>query len=280
MIVQRYSSARLFLDAVEPWLLEREAENGLILGIANAVALTPDGGASAYFAAVMDRSQPVIAAFSSVPDKLGVSRAFRSEAVALLASDAASACPSLETVGGPEPTSEAFAQEVAQLRGTSATLAKAMRIHQLHEVKPPSSPPPGRLRLADESDLPLIIRWTQQFLREIDERGDGIRQATNRVHAQEVYLWDDGGPVSMAAESRKTRHGVGVNLVFTPDERRNRGYASVCVADLSARLLAQGNQFCCLYTDLANPTSNAIYSRIGYEPVCDAGLYAVNREGA
>jgi uncharacterized protein len=33
------------------------------------------------------------------------------------------------------------------------------------------------------------------------------------------------------------------------------------------------NRYCCLYTDLANPTSNAIYYRIGYRPVCDAAEY-------
>jgi hypothetical protein len=39
---------------------------------------------------------------------------------------------------------------------------------------------------------------------------------------------------------------------------------------LSQHALDQGARFCCLYTDLANPASNAIYQRIGYEPVCDA----------
>ena len=35
------------------------------------------------------------------------------------------------------------------------------------------------------------------------------------------------------------------------------------------RLLDQGNRFCCLYTDAANPTSNSIYGRIGYRPIRD-----------
>ena len=34
-------------------------------------------------------------------------------------------------------------------------------------------------------------------------------------------------------------------------------------------LLDGGQQFCFLYTDLANPISNAIYERIGYKPVTD-----------
>jgi hypothetical protein len=38
---------------------------------------------------------------------------------------------------------------------------------------------------------------------------------------------------------------------------------------LSARLLASGKRFCCLYTDVANPTSNAVYKRVGYAPIRD-----------
>jgi predicted GNAT family acetyltransferase len=35
-------------------------------------------------------------------------------------------------------------------------------------------------------------------------------------------------------------------------------------------MLDEGRRFCFLYTDLANPTSNRIYTAIGYEPVTDA----------
>jgi predicted GNAT family acetyltransferase len=45
------------------------------------------------------------------------------------------------------------------------------------------------------------------------------------------------------------------------------------VAALSQLLLDRGRRFCALYADLANPTSNRIYERIGYEPVCDAVDY-------
>jgi uncharacterized protein len=50
---------------------------------------------------------------------------------------------------------------------------------------------------------------------------------------------------------------------------RNRGYAASCVATLTKLMLDSGKKFCCLYTDLANPTSNSIYQKIGYQPICD-----------
>ena len=38
---------------------------------------------------------------------------------------------------------------------------------------------------------------------------------------------------------------------------------------LSQQMLDAGWEFCVLFTDLANPTSNSVYQKIGYRPVCD-----------
>ena len=67
---------------------------------------------------------------------------------------------------------------------------------------------------------------------------------------------------------------VRVGPVHTPREQRARGYASAAVAQLSRRVLATGARVC-LFTDQANPTSNAIYQRLGYEPVVDMAYHLV-----
>jgi predicted GNAT family acetyltransferase len=64
-------------------------------------------------------------------------------------------------------------------------------------------------------------------------------------------------------------HGARVGGVYTPPHLRRRGYATTCVAALSQYLLDSGRRYCFLYTDLSNPTSNAIYMRIGYHAVAD-----------
>lgn len=90
------------------------------------------------------------------------------------------------------------------------------------------------------------------------------------VEAKSVFFWEDGGvPVSMAMTRGRTASGARVSFVYTPPEWRRRGYASALVAAVSQRLLDSGCSFCVLYTDLSNPTSNALYRRLGYEPVCD-----------
>jgi predicted GNAT family acetyltransferase len=56
--------------------------------------------------------------------------------------------------------------------------------------------------------------------------------------------------------------------VYTPKEHRGRGYASAAVAAVSRMLRDQGARVT-LFTDQANPVSNAIYQRLGYRPVVD-----------
>ena len=102
--------------------------------------------------------------------------------------------------------------------------------------------------------------------------------AVQRIQDGDIYLWATEAtaysqPVSMAMKTRPTRCGISVTLVYTPPEMRRRGYASACVAELSRMLLDEGWEYCSLYTDLANPTSNHIYAEIGYGPVCDVDEY-------
>lgn len=62
--------------------------------------------------------------------------------------------------------------------------------------------------------------------------------------------------------------------MYTPPDRRGRGYASNLVALGSQAALDAGRRFLFLFTDLAKPTSNEIYQAIGFEPVTDIDRYA------
>lgn len=88
-------------------------------------------------------------------------------------------------------------------------------------------------------------------------------------------LWEhDKQAVSLAGWGGQTPAGVRIGPVYTPPRHRRWGYGGAVTAAVSAERLAAGRQFCFLYTDLANPTSNRIYLNIGYEPVCDSLDYA------
>ncbi len=274
MKVIRYPTAREFLEAAEPFLLRAEVENSLILGIAHELLIDDSGLAiTPYLGVVRDDEGICVAALRTLRTKLGITRATRNDALAVLAADVQSVAPTLLGVLGPEPSARLFADELALLRGARVMRTVSQRIFELREVVPPPSPPRGELRQARVDEAELLAAWISGFLTEVREVGDSEALVTERLRRGRIYLWDDDGPRTMAAWAGKTPHGVRVNFVYTPPESRGKGYASACVAALSQRLLDEGNEFCCLYTDLSNPISNSIYQKIGYRPVSDAGFY-------
>jgi predicted GNAT family acetyltransferase len=274
MEVIRYPSAREFLDAAEAFLLRAEVENSLILGIAHELLIDDSGLAiTPYLGVVRDDAGIRVAALRTLRTKLGITRATHNVALAVLAADVQSVAPTLLGVLGPEPSARLFADELAALRGARAMRTVSQRIFELREVIPPQSPPRGALRQARADEAGLLVEWISGFLTEVREVGDSEALVAERLRRGRIYVWDDDGPRTMAAWAGKTPHGVRVNFVYTPPESRGKGYASACVAALSQRLLDEGNDFCCLYTDLSNPISNSIYQKIGYRPVSDAGFY-------
>jgi predicted GNAT family acetyltransferase len=96
-----------------------------------------------------------------------------------------------------------------------------------------------------------------------------------------AYVWEDAGEVvAFAGVAGPTPRGIRIGPVYTPPDRRGRGYASNLVAEVSRRQLASGRNFCFLFTDLANPTSNHIYQTIGYVPVVDVDQYSFPTQAA
>jgi predicted GNAT family acetyltransferase len=61
-----------------------------------------------------------------------------------------------------------------------------------------------------------------------------------------------------------------IGPVFTPADSRGRGYGSAVTAAAADLALGNGVDNVVLFADLANPVSNGIYQRIGFEPVSDS----------
>jgi predicted GNAT family acetyltransferase len=63
---------------------------------------------------------------------------------------------------------------------------------------------------------------------------------------------------------------VRVGPVYTPPRRRGQRFGGAVTAAVSQAARTAGVAEVLLYTDLANPTSNALYQRLGYRPVSDS----------
>lgn len=268
--IRRFEDPGEFRSRAQAWLLRREAEHNLLLGVLDTLETAPELYGTPVYLATVERDRRVAGcAFRTPPFKLGLTR-LPGPALAPLAADVARVYEALPAVVGPTEAARGFAEAWCRRSGCEARDGMRQRIFRLERVVEPADPAPGRLRLATSGDLELVSAWLEGFR---DEAGVAMpltrEMARDRIERERLFLWQDGEPVSLAGFAAETPNGVRVGPVYTPPSRRGRGYASACVAALSRRALEAGKRFCFLYTDLANPTSNRIYARVGYEPVAD-----------
>ena len=283
MITTTYANAHDFLQMTQAFLETDEAANNLLLGVCFHLARAPERiKTTPYFATVSENNELLLAAVMTPPHNLVIygQKDTPRPAIRALAERLLTDQTMPPGVVGPVEIARAFAQAWADVAGVKQRPGMRQRIYELRRVIPPASTP-GYLQLATPTETDLITNWALAFQAEALAPGGDPTQTREtiayRLNQQEVYLWVDGQPVSMAAKGRPITHGITVNLVYTPPEFRHRGYASAVVAALSQLLLDSGWQFCTLFTDLSNPTSNHIYQTIGYTPVCDFNEYVFDR---
>ena len=280
MDVVQLDDAAEFLEHACPLLLADEARHNLILGIAGTIRDSPDLYATRNLWLVRDGDRVVGAALRTPPYNLILARPRSKQSLAALAETVAG--EELPGVVGTEPEVHEFAKVWSGRSGISARTSMRQGVYALEQVEPLSAVP-GSARVATKGDLELVLRWWLAFGDEVlHEGGPGRERAEENVRHKLAsptggfLLWGDGGDtVSLAGWGGPTPNGIRVGPVYTPPELRGRGYATALTAELSQRLLdgrlfAGARRFCFLYTDLANPTSNAIYERIGYRRVAES----------
>jgi predicted GNAT family acetyltransferase len=198
-------------------------------------------------------------------------------AVAALVEDVAEVYTDIPAVLGPPAQARAFAEAWALCQGRTVKPGMRQRIYELRKVVQPAALPAGELRLAGRRDLDVVTGWLEQFGHETGVAAPNIATfVAGHINNKTLFVWEAAGePRTAALYAGKTPHGVRIGFVYTPPQFRRRGYATACTAMVSQRALDSGNAFCCLYTDLSNPTSNDIYQRIGYTPVCDVADYVL-----
>jgi len=158
--------------------------------------------------------------------------------------------------------------------GGSGSARMRSRLYRLEALVAPDPAPAGAARVADQADTELLVGWHDAFARDADTiLGESDRIVADRLSHGGLMLWEVGGqPAAMAGTTRPVGGVVRVNGVYTPAEHRRRGYGAAITAAVTQAAQAAGATEVVLFTDLANPTSNAIYQRLGYRPVEDRVL--------
>jgi uncharacterized protein len=272
-----HKSVQSFLEAAGPVLLRDEARHNLMFGICSTLTEAPDAYSSFYLWTVSSDGEPVLAMLMTPPFNLLVGQPVDPAAVQFAAATLIEQNVVLPGVTGALPEVDAFAESWRRLSGASRRLRMAQGIYAVRSVRPPRAVE-GRMRLASAEDRPLVVDWFKAFAAESLPEGAPHQEAEDAVDRRfsssgGFALWEDQEVVSLSGFGGQTPHGIRIGPVYTPPPLRRRGYASALVAQLSRELLDGGRDYCFLYTDLANPTSNRIYMEIGYELVCESADY-------
>jgi predicted GNAT family acetyltransferase len=275
MEVTRFLSIPAFYDEVESFLLEQEDRAGLMLG--NSLRFKEK---------VWEEEQPFLATVKKDGEIMLAAMLIPPYALLLLEKDEAdgvAAVPylvdylvkedyAIQKLNSPKAVGRAFSEEWTKVHHLEEKVVMDLRLYTLQSVIQPAAHT-GKLRKATDADLTFLPQWVLEMTQETNQLmtlAEAEEYALQRTKNEFLFIWEeDGRPVSMASKTRPNIKGVSVNLVYTPRGLRGKGYASACVAAVSEYLLQEGFEFCSLFTDLANPTSNKIYQNIGYNPVCD-----------
>lgn len=281
MKLSLFNDPVLFRKKTEAFLLDREAENNLPLGL--IYQLENNEAYENPLMGCIETVQKIELVFVMTPPHFLVFSAFTfTEDLIEFTVDALSKLNiSIPGIVGEKLTMKHLAEKWTAKHHLRSFTVMEQLIYQLDQVKEiPISE--GRLNLATVNHTDLVAQWIKDFSEATPEATLTLEQSRKKaelfIEQRTIYLWMiDDTPVSMCRKARPSKNGIVINLVYTPEKYRKQGFASSCVAILSKQLLKEYS-FCSLYTDLANPTSNHIYQEIGYKPVMDSIMIGFEKE--
>jgi predicted GNAT family acetyltransferase len=267
MQVRLLDDPRDWLEATVAYRAEHPVTTNILGSIAQGVVDGRRYDAERWFVATSDDGDVVGAAVWTLPHKVVVGPMDDDTARALGAA-AAAAGPRVPGVNGPVEVAHTVAESI----GGAIRENRRERILVLHDYLSPA-PVPGAARPSAADDSDLVVVWLDAFTAEVDLLVIDNREA-ERLNRGRLLLWEvDGVRVSMAGHAPVIATPGGrvarIGPVYSPEQHRRRGYAGAVTAAVVERLLAD-TDIVMLYTDAANPTSNALYERLGFVHESDA----------
>jgi predicted GNAT family acetyltransferase len=273
----RLTDASTFLRLAGPLLTSSEARHNLMLGLAGTLVSQPELYPEFRLWIVIEADRPLAAALRTPPHNLVVADTDDRHALEALLLAVHRDQGDLPGLVANTPTADDATEIWVDMTGATVALRFGQGVFELTEIADVPRPD-GATRRVEREDRDLAVGWIEAFSDEAlrhqpfdrERLGHAVDARLGRDDAG-LWLWEvDAEPVSLAGFSGPTTTGIRIGPVYTPPAHRGRGYATALVADLSREMLGRGYRACFLFTDLSNPTSNAIYERIGYRRIADA----------
>lgn len=195
-----------------------------------------------------------------------------SGAASRLARHVAVVDPELPGITGPRGVVDTMVTAMQLDYSPRVTLIDVVRV--LEEFIPPPKPAPGAPRLATEADRDMLIAWLLQFAQDAHlPLHDPKAAVDGRLRSRAFWFWEvDGQSVALAGHATPVSTPAGtvgrIGPVYTPAEHRGRGYGSAITSQV-VEVLLPTCAVIMLYADATNPTSNAVYERLGFRAAAE-----------
>ena len=277
MYFTQYNGIKTFYSDTYDTLMRHEAQNVIPLGnIINAMKGLLDP-ADWFMATVSVADRIILTAVMTPPHRItlyATDNVYDESALHCLLDGIEQANVHVPGVMSEKALAMMFAKAFAARHNVEYKEGINLRLFELTYVNP-EIPQTGAVRLAADKDMAFYPYWEEGFYGECFNGdfavGGDAEVYHNNIARGHIYILEaDGMPVSMAKITREMQTVACISGVYTPPCFRGRGYASACVAAVSQIILDKGYTKSVLFTDLANPTSNSIYMKIGYVPICDS----------
>ncbi|MET1014502.1 MAG: GNAT family N-acetyltransferase [Paenisporosarcina sp.] len=275
MIFNVYQQPNEFATIAEPYLLDNEDIYSLFYGVLQGIK---NGRYQEYFMASIIEDGKLLGLLQMTPphplNLIVMEELDKGRVIDFVVDELFTRNIPVPSVVGMKSVILTFAEKWKMKTDKDSKILMDQGLYRLDQVIESLQMTTGSWRYSCIEDSPLIEQWYQDFENDTGITKTPIAQIKERVvqfiKDNEVFLWENQGQVvSMMKKSRPSEHGVTVSFVFTPKEQRKKGYARTMVAAGSKELLNSFN-FCVLYTDMLNPTSNKIYQEIGYRKIADS----------
>lgn len=273
MSMEHHHDPATFLAAAEPLVRDDIAHLAFLRAWVESTA-----GAAATqrrFMATWKRGDVAGVAFQrgDGPVVLGASAP---EAAAAFAEALQDDYPQLDDVVGALPACEAFLRKWHAPPGKVFRQRHRLRDHVLRTLMMPVAAR-GCVRPAVASDLAWLIEMQHAFAAEVGipiSASTLAEQVERRLGTGGYRIWNDAEDVAYAGFGMAGDDASRVAPVYTRPAFRTRGYASSLVAQICAELVNAGRQVF-LVTDVANPTSNSLYARLGFVALGDSYAFGL-----
>lgn len=279
-MIRRLPDPLAYREAVGPLLASDSLRATILTTVLHALVAAPQPGFTPLLLAAREGDAVVGACLQTPPYPVStlVGRAASDHATiaAELGEAVAAGQALLPGFNGPRSDAVAVAAAWSAVTGRATTVTTDMLLYRLGSFAPPAAVP-GSARVADPlaaADLDLLARWRHAFALEATHGfgADGPDPAAvlrNHRAGATTVLWCDraGRPVALASHSAVIGSTARIGPVYTPEPERRRGYGAAVTAAAVESARLQGAVEALLFADLGNPTSNATYRRLGFEPV-------------